>query len=289
MKNHQTCPLCNAELFSFLKSYRHEDLVKCRNCSLVFTLKIPSADELKSHYEEYSRNDYLSPITVKRYKELLAKFATFRENGRILDIGCGIGYFLEEAKKKGWLVHGTEFTSGAVKICEDKGIKMYQGKLDDIDFGELNLDIITSFEVIEHLNNPQKHIQKISELLRKGGLLYITTPNFNSLNSRILKDKWNVIAYPEHLCYYNQKSLNELLKNNGFKRISLKTEGISPGRLLNSRRKLKMDFTSSTSTDESMRESMEKSAFLRSLKKSVNSGLSLLGLGETLKAWYVKL
>ena len=288
MKNHQSCPACNSEYFSSLKRYENEKLSKCQNCHLVFTLKTPSEDELGSHYEQYSRNDFLSPITVSRYNELLTKFEPFKDKGRILDIGCGSGYFLDQAKKSDWLVHGSEFTDDAVDICENKGIKMHKGSLESIDFGDLKFDVITSFEVLEHLNNPQIHIQKISSLLRKGGLLYLTTPNFNSFNSRYLKERWNVISYPEHLCYYNNKSLHELLVKNGFNRQTIKTEGISPGRLMNSKKNQHMDFTSSDTQDENLRESIEKSPLLRFAKKSVNSGLSLLGLGETLKAYYVK-
>ena len=167
MNIHQSCPACSNKLFSSLKGYENEKLAKCQNCQLVFTLKIPNEDELNSHYDQYSRQDYLSPITVQRYNELLAKFDTYKDNGRVLDVGCGIGYFLDQAKKSDWLVYGTEFTDDAVEICENKGITMFQGSIDNIDFGDLKFDVITSFEVIEHLNNPQTHIQKIKNFSEK--------------------------------------------------------------------------------------------------------------------------
>ena len=95
---------------------------------------------------------------------------------------------------------------------------MYAGILKPGDIVEGDFDVIVSSETIEHINNPRQEISNIHQLLRKGGLLYVTTPNFNSYVRRFTKAQYDIIKYPEHLSYYTKKTLNKLLKQTGFKK-----------------------------------------------------------------------
>lgn len=289
MKIHGHCPSCLSDNIKVLKGYEDFHLYRCQNCHLAFSNLIPEEDLLSRVYDQYGRNDYLSPITVQRYRDLLTEFESFRQNNKLLDIGCGNGFFLDEALKSGWKACGTEYADKAIKINEDKGIKMFRGDLSSIDFGDLKFDVITSFEVLEHLPDPASHLKKLTGLLRKGGLLYLTTPNFDSLNRRLLKNKWNVISYPEHLCYFNKKSLNHLMEKSGMKKQKLSVEGISPGRWIKSRRNESMDFSDPGSGDEKLRNKIEKNSLLKMAKRLTNYFLNLTALGENLKARYIKL
>ena len=179
--NHENCILCGSHPLHKIKGYEQHHLIKCNACKFVFCEPIPSIDELEEHYKGYGRNDYLSPITIKRYNQILDSFEPYRKTNKLIDVGCGIGYFLEVAKKRGWEVYGTEFTNEAIQICSEKGIKMKKGILDPENYMPEEFDIITSFEVIEHINNPIYELNSFHKLLRKGGLVYVTTPNFNSL------------------------------------------------------------------------------------------------------------
>ena len=167
----------------------------------MFVERIPTSDELIAHYETYGRNACLSPITVQRYQELLDGFELYRRKGRLLDVGCGVAYFLDLAKGRGWDVHGTEYTDEAVAICREKGLTIHQGPLHAENYTPGDFDVITYFEVIEHINNPREDLAQVSSLLRPGGLFYCTTPNFGSASRALLQEKWNVISYPEHLTY----------------------------------------------------------------------------------------
>ena len=227
VNNHKICLLCSSEELYLLEKYKSAHLCKCRNCGFVFSKKIPSETELNNFYDGYGRADYLSPITIKRYNELLDKFEKFRKTGKIIDVGCGIGYFLEIAKKRGWEVYGTEFTDEALEICKSKGIKMSLGKLDPKNYDSNMFDIITSFEVLEHINNPIEEISNFSKILRKNGLVYLTTPNFNSLLRYKLNENYDIITYPEHLSYYTPKTINFLFEKLNFRKLKLQTTGIS--------------------------------------------------------------
>ena len=217
---------------------------------------------------------------------MLDQFESSRKNNKILDIGCGDGHFLTAALARGWEVHGTEFTDDAIEICKKKNINVQQGILDAKNYSSIQFDVITSFEVIEHINNPKTELENIKTILRSGGILYLTTPNFNSISRFILKGKWNIITYPEHLSYYTAKTMNRFLSKNGFRKIKLQTTGISINRLQQSSSVLKSD--SETNKDESLREKTESYILLQGIKKSINFFLNLFRMGDTIKGTYKK-
>ncbi|MCB0538257.1 MAG: class I SAM-dependent methyltransferase, partial [Bacteroidetes bacterium] len=189
---HKECLICKSKNLKKLTAYLKGNMFKCQNCNFTFASKIPTEKELVEHYEGYGRNDYLSPITVKRYNEILDSFEKYRKNNNLIDVGCGIGLFAKVAIERGWNVYGTEFTKEAIEICKSKGIKMHEGKLNPNNYDSNSFDVITSFEVIEHINNPIEEISNFNKILRKGGLVYITTPNFNSISRNLLEENWTV-------------------------------------------------------------------------------------------------
>ena len=286
---HETCLICSSKHLEKLERYAKTHMVSCQTCGFHFSQKIPSEKEIVDFYDGYGRDDYLSPLTIKRYHELLDEFEKYRKHNKILDVGCGIGYFLEVAQERGWEVYGTEYTDKAVEICEKKGIQVEQGKLNPEDFDIESFDIITSFEVLEHINNPIEEINNFYSLLRKGGLVYLTTPNFNSLLRYRLKEAYNVITYPEHLSYYTPKTINKLFKSIGFRKEKIRTTGISLSRLKASKGIKTAPSISANSTDENIRQKLEKNNGLQHLKTLVNWGLTLFGVGDSLKAWFIKI
>jgi len=284
MNNHfSNCLLCNSNQLIKLNRYKNAFLVKCRKCDFVLSSKIPSEAELKEHYKNYAPNSVLSEITEKRYHELLDQLEPFRQTNNILDIGCGEGYFLEVAKKRNWNVYGTEYRDEIISKCEHKEIKMHSGKLSSHNYEKVSFDVITSFEVIEHINNPTEEINTINKLLRKGGALYMTTPNFNSLSRLLLGSKWNVIEYPEHLSYYTSSTLNKLAINQGFTKKYCFTSGISLARINNSIGASKVN-----TNDELLREKTEKKTIYMMAKKIINLFLKLSNWGDSLKGLFVK-
>ena len=288
MTKHKNCIICGSGSIKKMKNYEKQHLVKCLSCKFVFCEPIPTELELEKHYENYGRNDYLSPLTIKRYHEILDSFEPYRKTNKLIDVGCGIGYFLEEAKKRGWEVYGTEFTDEAIEICSKKGIKMNKGILNPDNYESQEFDVITSFEVIEHINNPQEELANFFKILRKGGLVYCTTPNFNSLLRYRLKEKYNVLCYPEHLSYYTPKSLKFIFNRSGFKTKKIKATGISLTRFKTSNNSSDQELISKTSDDEVMRNKLETNVFLKAIKILVNWNLTFIGVGDALKGYFIK-
>ena len=288
MKTHKNCLICQSKNIGGLRKYERHFLNYCLNCGFVFSERIPTHRELEEHYKGYSRDDYLSPLTIKRYNELLDYFESYRKTNNLLDVGCGMGYFLVEAKKRGWNVFGTEFTDTAIKICKQKDISMKKGVFNPKNYKTKAFDIITSFEVIEHINNPLFEVANYYEALRKNGMLYITTPNFNSLLRYRMQENYNVITYPEHLSYYTPKTINNLLTLTGFKKSFLKSTGISITRLRTSQGKSNQKYISKSSDDEKVRNKIENNVLLKIFKTTLNYFLSFFGLGDSLKVSYIK-
>ncbi len=287
---HNNCLICNSDQLLNLEAYSDTSLCKCQECSFVFARNIPSRKELEDFYnsDNYNRTNYLSPITIARYEELLDDFEKYRKTNKILDVGAGCGFLLEIALARGWEVYGTEFTDDAVEYCKEKGIQMRKGSLDEVNFDPEMFDVVTSIEVIEHINNPNVLVSEMKRVIRPGGKVYMTTPNFNAVLRYRLKSQYDVIDFPLHLCYYTPKSLRKLYTNHGFEVEKLRTTGISLTRLRTSKGKSNQDYVSETSDDEMIRYRIERNWFLKIGKRLTNGFLNLFKIGDSLKASFIK-
>jgi 2-polyprenyl-3-methyl-5-hydroxy-6-metoxy-1,4-benzoquinol methylase len=288
MNFHTYCLHCQSTSLVKLPKFDFAYLCKCQDCGFVFSQRIPTLQDLQEHYSTYGRNDYLSPVTITRYNELLDTLEPYRKTNKLIDVGCGIGYFLEEAKKRGWEVYGTEYTDEAVAICRAKGITMDKGALNPENYTDGEFDIVTSFEVIEHINNPIEEIKHFHKLLRQGGATYITTPNFNALERYLLQEKYNVISYPEHLSYYTKTTLNALMTKLGFTPKKVQTTGISLSRLKNQINHAAEKQIEKDNTDDKIRNLTEEKGWAIFAKHTINSLLDFTATGNALKALYIK-
>jgi 2-polyprenyl-3-methyl-5-hydroxy-6-metoxy-1,4-benzoquinol methylase len=291
MNHNKNCLVCESTNIQPLKGYYDEKgLVKCKACKFVFMERIPTESELQDYYTRYSytAEQKLPPSTITSYGLLLDEFEAHRKTNKLLDVGCGRGFFLDEAKKRGWEVYGSEYADEAIELCKSKGLKMHQGKLKKDAFNQSDFDVITSFEVIEHINNPNEEVSIIQSLLRAGGLFYCTTPNFDSAMRLYLKSDYNVICYPEHLSYYTKSTLTKVCEQNGLKQSKFLSTGISISRLKNSKKDKKPETQRGASEDEVLRESISKKKHLQIAKKLVNSALTNTNTGISLKGYFIK-
>lgn len=284
MSDFKNCLLCNSNNLVVLEDFKKDHLCKCRDCGFVFAQKIPSMQELLDEYAKYPRNDEISPITIRRYPYLLKLFEKYRENNTIIDVGAGDGHFIETAKIAGWEAYATEFDDRAVELCRQKGVHVEQGKLDASKYPSAFFDVIFSSEVLEHINNPVEEIRNFNKILRKGGVVYITTPNLNSLSFRFLKHKWNIFHYPEHLCYYTPKTLEKLFTDNGFRKVMIQTTGFSPSRFRHS-----LGQSNINNDDERLRVKTENRVFWKFIKKAANAFFNFTKSGDAMKGMFVKI
>lgn len=293
-ENFKNCTVCNSHDIAYLQNFKTLHLMKCKKCCFVFDERIPSELELNEHYKVYAYSGLkaISNETIRSYNRLLDTFESYKGSGNILDIGCGQGDFLTVARERGWNVYGIEYSQAAVVLCRERGIVMHQGSLSHDIFDELTFDVITSFEVIEHINNPNTFMSVVKHKLKEEGLFYATTPNFNALLRFFEKDKFKMVCYPEHISFYTKKSIQYLGEIHNFKSIKIETTGLDIGRLLNViKSKKHQSNLSDTSADakivnENMRQLAGSNFFMGYVKKIINGLLRFTGSGDTLKVFW---
>lgn len=283
------CPVCHSAQLNPLKEYTHAHLVQCKDCGMVFSNEQPDQKTLVEFYSDgYDLTRYYSPITEKRYKELLEEFEPYRNEGRLLDVGCGYGFFLQTSKEAGWDATGIEITDEAVKACTSKGLRMHHGTLESAVFPNDHFDVIVLIETIEHVIEVDQLLKEIQRVLRPGGLVYLSTPNFNAINRYRLKEKYDVVQYPLHLSYFTPATLKRFFESNGFKTKQMMSSGISKTRYKTSTGQSNQEYVSETSDDEMLRYRIEKSSALKAAKNMANGMLNVLKVGESIKAYFVK-
>lgn len=279
---HISCIICESSLLKTLKRYSKDYICKCSNCGMFFSKKIATDEELLKLYKTNVTpvESYISPITLSRYKSLLLKFEKVRETNRILDFGCGNGEFLEVAKSMGWDVYGTEYSTSSVEILKNKNIPVVSGNFTETAFPYEYFDVITSFEVLEHLVYPMQNLNLMFNWLRKGGYFYATTPNFNSIGRCIMRVD---ILYPEHISLFSRKTLIKALQSIGFYEINMRSEGIQLHYFSNKAYQPLTTCTNNESKDEQLRKTFEKNYVMKYTKIIINNILNALDLGFTLK------
>jgi 2-polyprenyl-3-methyl-5-hydroxy-6-metoxy-1,4-benzoquinol methylase len=136
-----------------------------------------------------------------------------QSGGRILDVGCGDGFFLNAIKNRGWEVHGLEIAEGAVKRARNKGLQnVIKGTLDNTTYPENNFDIVRLWSVLEHLHDPVKTLKIAHRILKPGGILILQVPNYKGAVPRWAGNKWSAWDVPRHLYHFSHKSMGILLE-----------------------------------------------------------------------------
>ena len=214
------CYICKSNNYRLITKKSKYRIVKCKNCSFVFTTPIPNREETAKYYRKFDYKDSLLAEKVIRSdaKRSLKKISNYvTDKGELLDVGCGRGYLLDEARKMGWKTHGVD-ASKLVTGYAKNTLHLDVFCSDIFSFRSAQaFDLITLNQVIEHFVNPEELISQCGKHLIKGGLLYIATPNVESVSARVLKDNFDHYIPPEHLSHFSQHTLKRLLEKLGFK------------------------------------------------------------------------
>jgi SAM-dependent methyltransferase len=166
--------------------------------------------------------DYLGtePVLRREFARVLAFLRLYCSRGRLLEIGCAYGFFLQEARRH-FDVLGIELAEEAAAYCRRSGLNVLQGGADEDKFRRLGaLDVIVLLDVIEHLPNPRETIDLCSHYLNPGGVLLLTTGDFGSIVARLIGANWRLMTPPQHLWFFTRQSINCFSASTGLKLVS---------------------------------------------------------------------
>ena len=228
------CPICANNAFKDYFQKEGYSFLQCRQCQFIFVnlASFNAADYYNNpvylhdnegrgyvNYEEDKAP--MLPIYVNLFKRV--KF--YNAGRRLLDLGTASGYFLEVAHNNGYAAEGIDLNLSAVQEGRKKGRIIKQGDLLESGYSEESFDIITAFDIFEHLPYDvlKENIFMIKKILSKNGVLAIITVNTASWWARIFGKRWHTWLPPEHVSYFNNKNIKLFLENNGFKVLEIKT------------------------------------------------------------------
>jgi SAM-dependent methyltransferase len=219
--------------------------------------------------------------------ERLVEYADrFRETGRWLDLGYGEGALLTVAKRRGWSCYGVEVSERVLEYGRGQGWVVTSEPQSDPRFVAGNFDVVTMIEFLEHVTTPARFLDDAGCWLRRGGLLYVTTPNIRSLNGRILGLSWSVVSPPEHIVLWTVRALRSAVARAGFRVFRMRSEGLNPSEILALARSRRVEnVVDRNKSAIALSEALSRTRARRALKTAINGGLNVLRLGDTLKVW----
>jgi 2-polyprenyl-3-methyl-5-hydroxy-6-metoxy-1,4-benzoquinol methylase len=224
------CILCNGSNSSVIEDCEGGyKVLKCLGCGLVYVDPIPRKESLKKAYSGEYYTPWLENQRTQRIKMWKSRLQTLnsfaRRKGKLLDVGCGEGLFLELASKNGWNIAGTEISPFAVTYGKGRlGLNILQGELINIGFPDNKFDAVTMWHVLEHTTNPLVILKEIRRILKDDGVFILAIPNLNNILSqwtyRLVKGKKMHLFDPSdrelHLYHFTPETIRLALEKTGF-------------------------------------------------------------------------
>jgi 2-polyprenyl-3-methyl-5-hydroxy-6-metoxy-1,4-benzoquinol methylase len=230
------CNLCHADDTETLFEGRDRlhglpgafPVVQCRHCGLVYLNPRPTQEDIVEYYpESYEPHVFFEQIRHSRVARLdyyygLGKrrraIERLSQVGRLLDMGCGSGGFLYYMREHGWEVSGQEISRSAADYARRQlGLDITLGGLKEAHFPGHTYDVVTLWNVLEHLPDPASSLVQIRGLVEPAGLLVIAVPNLGSWDAELFGPAWVGYDVPRHLYTFSRATLNKLLSKTGFR------------------------------------------------------------------------
>ena len=239
------CPLCGSERRSVVYSgtfpkeitqeflsevYRSssdrglfEQVVQCDQCTLVYLNPRLKSELIIGGYAGGEDRAFIEQdaMRIRTFTTALRRLKreyrlSFSRSMKVLDIGCAGGAFLRAAEKLGLSATGIEPSKWLSQYArEEHGLDVHSGTLSNNQFPDSSFDIVTLWDVIEHLSNPESELHQIYRILKPAGLLIVNYPDFGSLPAKLLGRKWPFLL-SVHLIYYTRQTMRQQLKKAGF-------------------------------------------------------------------------
>ena len=219
------------------RSPRYGQIVQCKRCALVYANPRDNASDIIHNYTMVKDENYFSEWSAReavflRGLRLIEKYAV--REGRLLDLGCFTGVFLNLVRKNNWSALGIEPSKWAVDYGRNRlNLKILQGTFEDFEFDDEYFDVVTMWDVIEHISDPKLTLSLLNKKLKKGGILYLTTFNFDSIFRKLFGSKYWFFEQM-HIYYFTPRTIRRMLEECNYKviKIGLNLRTMSPEYLI---------------------------------------------------------
>jgi 2-polyprenyl-3-methyl-5-hydroxy-6-metoxy-1,4-benzoquinol methylase len=198
-------------------------VVQCNKCSLVYINPQLKSELIVEGYSEGSDETFVSQAKGREitFKKCLDKIKKYKKCGKILDLGAAGGSFLHVARKEGWDVEGIEPNKWLCDWCnKNYGFSIKQGTLEDYPFPDNTFDVITLWDVLEHVHDPKSILLECNRILKTDGIIVINYPDYGSWLAKILKNKWPFLL-SVHLYYFTPKTIKRMLNKTNFRSFNM--------------------------------------------------------------------
>lgn len=225
---HLVCRFCdstNIKTYNKIGSYV---ISYCNKCHLLSTTQNSAATANTVNKQWYS-SDYVSGYIrrayylKKRFSRKITEIESIKRGGNLLDLGCGVGLFLEsvsEMARSSWNLYGVDINKKLIKEAKTRLGRnvpnLYTGRLTSLKLEQNFFDCITCFDLLEHDNLLDLTLSEIKKILKPSGLLLIQSPNQRSVMAYLCGSLWDWWAVPDHIFHFNPQSLSSILKKQGF-------------------------------------------------------------------------
>lgn len=232
---HIDCPICECDETELLFTKDTLSVVKCKQCKLRYVNPRINRETLEEGYVEA----YYPPDKVERihsdgmeWLQMSERLTELEQQhlgkGRLLDVGCGIGTFLNLARENEWETYGVDPSKSGISFAQQEHrLDVKCGDLFDAGFPSEHFDVITLYHVLEHISELNPFLSELHRILKPSengemsSTLVIEVPNGEGLQSRIQKADWPYVHPQDHLYYFSSQSLTKLLQKHGFRNIRL--------------------------------------------------------------------
>ena len=288
----RVCPACGPAGGRSRGRKNDFHMFSCESCATLYAAHVPGITQSQDYDSYYSPENLTVPAFIdRRLDEIVSTFEPYRKNDRLLDVGFGAGSFLEAAERNHWQAFGVEISQTAVEHVRERGFEVFCGELCKAAYPDDYFDVIIASEVLEHVPYPRALLEEIRRVLRRGGLLWATTPHGRGISARLLGLSWSNVCPPDHLQLFSVAGIRRLLSGAGFGRVEVATHGTNPFEILHSLRPRATGAAPENGSENfnrvessyQLNEFLSDSPFRRFLKGTLNSLLNAGRMGDSLK------
>jgi len=224
-----SCPACGAVAHQSRGQKLGYDVFSCATCGTLF-VGAASRPTIAHDYDTYYHEGgtAVPDFVHRRLREIVAGFSGYRQENRLLDLGCGSGVLMQAAAEDGWQVSGLDVSQSAAEHVRSLGFEVYCGVLPEAVYPDQHFDVVAASELLEHVLDPRAIVGEVARILRRGGLFWATTPHGKGLSARLLREGWSAVCPPDHLQLFSRRGMNLLLTEAGFSRVRIAAYGVDP-------------------------------------------------------------